>query len=83
MTDRQTIDVLSDEEILRRFDLYGALYVFCADYHSGQDSRGYRILSKLDHAQCRPSPFLSSSSFESDEQAEIYADLVANYADKV
>ena len=29
------------------FDLLGAVYVFCANYHSGQNSRLYRILSRI------------------------------------
>ena len=29
------------------FDRIAALYVFCSNYHSGQASRLYRILSKL------------------------------------
>lgn len=28
-------------------DFIFALYVFCCDYHSGQWSRGYRILSRI------------------------------------
>lgn len=28
-------------------DFMFALYVFCSDYHSGQWSRGYRILSRI------------------------------------
>jgi len=33
---------------LLNFDFVAGLYVFCADYHSGQNSRLYSILSRLD-----------------------------------
>ena len=33
--------------LIRRYDLFGALWLFCNRYHSGQWSRGYRILSRL------------------------------------
>ena len=29
------------------FDKLAAVYVFCMNYHEGQDSRKYRILSKI------------------------------------
>lgn len=55
---------------------YLELAVFLAHYHSGQWSRGYRLLSRL---QAR-----WSSGFEREaEQSEIYQYLVANYANKV
>jgi hypothetical protein len=59
-----------------RFDLYGALWLFCSR-HSGQSSRGYRILSRL---SCVYSPGLSirSNRFESSEQREIYRRLLAH-----
>jgi hypothetical protein len=53
------------------------LAVFLMDYHSGQWSRGYRLL-------CRLAPNNFSSSF-SDEMREtvVYAELVQKFADKV
>lgn len=55
---------------------YLELAVFCAHYHSGQWSRGYRLLSKL-RARW-------SSSFEREaEQTEIYQYLVQRYGEKV
>jgi hypothetical protein len=33
---------------LLNFDFVAGLYVFCANYHRGQNSRLYRILSRLD-----------------------------------
>ena len=50
-----------------RFDLYGALYLFCTRWHSGQWSRGYRILSRLDTAGYRPGLTVRNGhGFESD-----------------
>ena len=72
-----------EETLVNRFDLYGALYVLCSLYHSGQSSRGYRILSRLDRGGYRPSPFLSEDHFESVEQERIYRELVATYHDKL
>ena len=66
-----------------RFDLYGALWLFCSEYHSGQWSRGYRILSRLATAGYQPGMSLQDGCFESEEQHDIYDHLVANYADKV
>ena len=72
-----------EETLINRFDLYGALYVLCSLYHSGQSSRGYRILSRLTRAGYQPSPMLSDTSFESEEQERIYRDLVNIYGDKL
>lgn len=55
---------------------YLELAVFLAHYHSGQWSRGYRILSKLRASW--------SSNFEREaEQREIYSYLVEKYGEKV
>lgn len=43
------------------FDKIVALYIFCADYHSGQNSRGYRILNKL---ELRYSPSITDSAWK-------------------
>jgi hypothetical protein len=53
------------------------LAVFCMDYHSGQWSRGYRLLSKL-----KPSNFSSAFCAECRE-SEMYQYLVDHYGDKV
>jgi len=66
-----------------RFDLYGALWRFCSEYHSGQWSRGYRILSRLALAQYSPGLSLQQGLFESEEQEAIYNCLVRNYAGRV
>ncbi len=63
-----------------RFDLYGALYWFCNQYHSGQWSRGYRILGRLTNADYSPGLGLQYGKFESETQEEIYNHLVVNYA---
>lgn len=56
---------------------YFDLYVFCMDYHSGQWSRGYRLLSKLGPAR------LTDNCIAECRQSEVYAHLVANYAASV
>jgi hypothetical protein len=66
-----------------RFDLYGALWAFCGRYHSGQWSRGYRILSRLSRAGYRPGIGLQQGRFETSEQREIYRQLVRRYSRKV
>lgn len=56
---------------------YFELAVFCMDYHSGQWSRGYRLLSRL-----HPRNF-SSAMMQECRDSEIYRYLVATYGDKV
>lgn len=56
---------------------YLELAVFCMHYHSGQWSRGYRLLCKL-------KPLNVSSALEREcEKSEIYQYLVDNYAGDV
>jgi hypothetical protein len=62
-----------------RFDLYGALWLFCERYHSGQWSRGYRILSWLARVDYQPGLTLRNGRFESREQRAIYRRLVRHY----
>jgi hypothetical protein len=59
-----------------RFDLYGALYLLCSRWHSGQSSRGYRILSRLSIAGYRPGLSIQSNRFETAEQRAIYRALL-------
>ena len=61
---------------LDRFDLYGALWVFCSRHHSGQGSRGYRILSRLATVRYEPGLGLQAGRFESEEQRSIYRRLL-------
>lgn len=56
---------------------YFELAVFCMHYHSGQWSRGYRILSRLRLRN------LSSAAEHEAMESETYQYLVANYANKV
>ena len=56
---------------------YFELYVFCMDYHGGQWSRGYRLLSKLGPAR------LTDSCIAECRDSEVYAYLEANYKDSV
>lgn len=66
-----------------RFDLYGALYLFCSRHHGGQGSRGYRILSRLVAAGYRPGLSIRSHRFESDTQRSIYRHLVKTYKGRI
>ena len=59
-----------------RFDLYGALWLLCSRWHSGQWSRGYRILSKLSLLGYRPGLSIQNNRFESDEQRAMYRRLL-------
>jgi hypothetical protein len=56
---------------------YFELAVFCMHYHSGQGSRGYRILSKLQLNN------LSSRAEEEATESECYQYLVSRYAESV
>jgi len=58
-------------------DSYFELAVFLMDYHSGQGSRGYRLLCRLD-----PRNF-SSKLCEEMRDTEMYMYLEANYKEKV
>ena len=60
-----------------RKENYWELAVFLMDYHSGQRSRGYRLL-------CRLSPNNFSSSFcEEMRESPVYEYLVSKYAETV
>jgi hypothetical protein len=65
-----------EETLLNRFDLYGALWAFCARWHSGASSRGYRMLSRLSRVGYSPGIGLQQGRFESEEQASIYRELL-------
>ena len=56
---------------------YFELYVFCMDYHGGQFSRGYRLLSKLGPVQ------MSDRFIEECRESEIYQYLVSNYGSAI
>lgn len=56
---------------------YFELAVFCMDYHSGQWSRGYRILSRLQISN------FSSSFCDEMRETEVYRALVEKYAGKI
>ena len=56
---------------------YFELAVFLMHYHSGQWSRGYRLLSRLSLSN------LSSAAEHECTESECYQYLVAHYADKV
>lgn len=56
---------------------YFELAVFLMHYHSGQWSRGYRLLCRLGLSN------LSSAAEHEAEESECYQYLVANYAKSV
>jgi len=58
-------------------DCYFELAVFLMDYHSGQWSKGYRLLSRLSPAN------FSSGFCQEMRETEVYQYLVSAYADKV
>lgn len=60
-----------------RKENYFELAVFLMDYHSGQGSRGYRLLSLLDVSN------MSSSACEELRDTEVYQYLVSEYAASV
>ena len=72
-----------ESELDYRFDLYGALWAFCSRFHSGQWSRGYRILSRLTAANYSPGNGLQGGRFESPTQRDIYRELVRSYKSSV
>jgi hypothetical protein len=62
-------------------EYYLELAVWLSHYHSGQWSRGYRLLSKLMFPPWNAS---WTSNFEKEaEESEVYQHLTANYANKV
>ena len=68
---------MQPEQANRRFDLYGALYLLCVRWHSGQWSRGYRMLGKLANAGYSPGATIRNGhGFESDEQRSMYRALL-------
>lgn len=70
---------LDEDTLGSRFDLYGALYILCTRYHTGQASRGYRILSRLSQAGYSPGLSVQQHTFESKEMRDIYLTLAARY----
>lgn len=64
---------LTDDQKNYRCDLYGALYLLCTRWHSGQWSRGYRLLCRMERAGYRPGLSIrEGNGFESEEQRALY-----------
>jgi hypothetical protein len=69
-------------------DLTFALYVFCSDYHSGQSSRLYRILSRItsrgirisDHAEAAIRRGKNDPGNEWEQARTYYRQLKRKYA---
>ncbi len=55
-----------------KFDCYGALWMLCNRWHSGQYSLGYRILSRLSIIGYSPGLSVTSNHFETGNQREYY-----------
>lgn len=71
---------LTSEEVpkmIGRRAIQFELVVFLMDYHSGQRSRGYRLLCRL-----RPENFSASFCAEM-RDTEVYSSLESRYANKV
>jgi len=62
------------------FDGAVALYTFLTDYHSGQWSRGYRLLCKLGN-RLKLSPMWMGYESLEEEERYVYDELVEKYAD--
>lgn len=56
---------LTYDQLTDKFDRYGALYILCSRYHSGQGSRGYRLLSRLAKKGYKPGLGVQVYRFES------------------
>jgi hypothetical protein len=69
-----------------KFNLIVALYALCSDYHSGQWSRGYRILSRItscykpENIPCTKEELVTEHW---DEALLIYEKLEGCYASKL
>jgi len=77
LADTVGIQECSDMKKLSK-EYYFELAVFLMDYHGGQWSRGYRLLSRLS-----PRSGFSSAFCEECRESEAYQWLVANYAKSV
>lgn len=73
------------------FDKLAGIYVFCANYHEGQNSRLYRIMSRIASrdirltdsawAQIEASPTLNEmENWDWFEARQVYQTLVQNHA---
>jgi hypothetical protein len=56
----------------RKLDCYSALWQICYRYHSGQWSRGYRILSRLYKMGFKPSLSTQNGMFDTENQRMFY-----------
>ena len=60
-------------------DFLLALYVFCMDHHTGQWSRGYRIMSRFSRMEVN----LTDALIEEVRQSSSYSALQQRYRDKM
>jgi hypothetical protein len=61
----------------KRAELYFALCQLCCDYHSGQWSRGYRLMSRISRFGVR------ITNADDIRDTELYLQLEAKYANKL
>jgi len=68
---------------MTKVEKYKIIWLFCHDYHSGQWSRGYKLLC-LAGRRCADlnTDFINFSAREL-ENTDLYKHLVANYANKI
>lgn len=71
------LDGLQDKFELDRFDVEEAIYWFAADYHSGQGSNLYSVLSS---SPFRPGP-LARGPVKASMGEFLYDNLVAKFGD--
>lgn len=62
-----------------RFDICAAWYVFCVEWHSGQNSFLYKKLSQLSRMKFKPGLGLQYGQLENENQQEIYDALTKKF----
>lgn len=80
------IDRISEKEDVDEsdFDFVEALYAFVSDYHSGQWSPGYKLLSRIvSELKFNPAPSFRGYDSLSEEGKMIYDDLKDKYENKM
>ena len=60
----------------KRFDVYGACYIYSTFYHDGQFSRGYRLGCCIERKDYRPGLSIQRGECESEEMEEFLNTLI-------
>lgn len=66
-----------------RFDICAAWYIFCVQYHSGQNSFLYRKLSQLTRMRFKPGSSTENLRFTNENQMVIFANLMHKYQKEI